>query len=101
MLRRIEGEERAPSLLDALGLTRSGPIVSAVADVEMETALLPHDHPKWVKDALIVSQRARELLVRIKPVVVQILTFWDHRICSIVVGDRNLNVDPSGSYRVD
>jgi hypothetical protein len=101
VLRRVEGEEHHPSLLGALGLAHSEPIVPAVADVELETALLPHDHPKWVKDALTVSQRAKELMARLKPVVVHILTFWDHRFRSLAIGDCRVEVDPSGSYRVD
>lgn len=101
MLRRVEGEDRRPSMLEALGLANAQPVVPNVADVELETTPLPHDHPKWVKDALAVSSRAKELLVRLKPVVVRILTFWDHRVRSITVGDRRLDVDPSGSYRAE
>lgn len=100
MLRRVEAESK-PSLLDALGLARSEPVVPVVPDVELETAPLPHDHPKWAQDTVAISQRARELLARIKPIVVSIITFWDHRVRSIFVNDRTLNVDPSGSYRVD
>lgn len=100
MLRRIDGETRQPSLLEALGLGQAQAIVPAVADVELETAPLPHDHPKWVKDALLLSHRAKELIARIPPVVVRILTFWDHRVRSVAVEDRALEIDSSGSYRV-
>jgi len=101
MLQRIEREERPASLVAGLGLAQPEPIVVAVAETEFDSTPLPHDHPKWAKDALTVSQRARELMTRLKPVVIQILTFWDHRIRSIAIGDRRVNVDPSGSYRVD
>lgn len=101
MLRRIEGEERSASLGAAFGLTQSEPIVAAVPEAELETPLLPHDHPKWVKDALSVSQRARELIARLPRAMVQVFTFWDHRLRSIVVGGSHVSIDASGSYRVD
>ncbi len=101
MLRRVEGDDRNPSLLAAFGTVQSEPIVAAIPEAELETPLLPHDHPKWVKDALTVSQRARDAISRLPRVVVEILTFWDHRIRSIVVGDERLSVDPSGSYRLE
>ncbi|MDQ2680089.1 MAG: hypothetical protein M3Y21_03580 [Candidatus Eremiobacteraeota bacterium] len=99
MLRRVEGEERGATLLGTLGTGQSEPIVAAVSEAELETPLLPHDHPKWVKDALTVSQRAREVISRLRPIAVQIMTFWDHRIRSILVGNARISVDPSGSYR--
>jgi RNA polymerase sigma factor (sigma-70 family) len=61
---------------------------------------LPADHPAWARDALSVSQRARALLARIKPVVVRVIAFWEHRVKSITIGGRTLSVDASGSYRV-
>ena len=102
MLRRVEGEEaRQPSLLEVFGLGRAEPIITAVPQAEMETTLLPHDHPQWVKDALSVSNRARELIARLKPVVIAVLSFWDHRIRSTFVGGSRLSVDASGSYRAE
>jgi hypothetical protein len=101
MLQRIEREERHAPSLTALGLTQPEPIVPAVAEAELETTPLPHDHPKWAKDTLTISQRARDIIARLKPVIVRILTFWDHRLRSISIGDKRVNVDPSGSYRVD
>ena len=102
MLRRVEGDEpRQPSLLDVFGLGKAEPIITAVSQAEMETALLPHDHPQWVKDALSVSNRAKELIARLKPVVIAVLTFWDHRIRSVLVGGSRISVDASGSYRAE
>ena len=101
MLRRIEPEESAAALPLHVGASRSEAIVAAVQEAELETALLPYDHPRWVKDALAVSQRARELLAKLRPVAVKVLCFWDHRIRSIVIGDRRVQVDPSGCYRTD
>ncbi len=62
---------------------------------------LPSDHPKWMKDTLSISQRARALLVRLKPVALRAIAYWEHRVRSIVVGGRTLSVDSSGSYRLD
>ncbi len=99
MLRRIEGEDRSAAMLGAHGSVHAEPIVTAIPEAELETPLLPHDHPKWVKDALTVSIRAREAIARLRPVIVKILTFWDHRVRSIVIGDVRISIDPSGSYR--
>jgi len=101
VLRRVEPEESASVLALQVEAGRSEAVVPPVADAELETALLPRDHPRWVKDAIAVSQRAREIIAKLRPVVVRVLSFWDHRIRSIVVGDRSVSVDPSGCYRVD
>jgi hypothetical protein len=101
MLRRIEPEETSSALPLYVGESRSQAIVAAVPEAELETALLPYDHPRWVKDALAVSQRARDLLAKLSPVALKVLSFWDHRIRSIVIGDRHVHVDPSGCYRAD
>ena len=62
---------------------------------------LPGDHPAWMRDTLSISQRARAMLARIKPIVVKVATYWEHRVRSIAVGDRRLSVDGSGSYRLE
>lgn len=100
MLRRIELDDPAAMLAPGIEMYRSERIVPAVAEAELETALLPHDHPRWVKDAVAVSQRARELIAQLKPVVVKVLTFWDHRIRSIFVCSRRVEIDASGCYRI-
>lgn len=84
----------------AFGTPPSEPIVAAVAEAELGTAPLPFDHPPWAKDATAVSQRAREIIARLRPVIIRVLCFWDHRIRSILVGHRRVQVDPSGSYRI-
>jgi hypothetical protein len=99
LLRRIELDETHPALSAGVEANRSQ-AVPAVAEAELETALLPHDHPRWVKDAVAVSQRARDLIAKLRPVVISVLAFWDHRIRSIMVGNRRVQVDPSGCYRV-
>lgn len=101
MLRRVEpnGAREANAALREREAAQTQAIVAAVPDVELETSLLPRDHPPWVTDTLSVSNRARELLGRLKPVIVRILTFWDHRVRSVFVGDARVSIDPSGCYR--
>jgi hypothetical protein len=100
VLRRIEPDDGAPGLRMP-SATQSEPIVPAIAQAELETTGLPNDHPTWVRDAIAVSQRARDIVARLKPLVVRIMTVWDHRLRSIVVDDRRVRIDASGSYRAD
>jgi len=62
---------------------------------------LPSDHPRWMRDTLSISQRARALLTKIKPVAVAVISYWEHRIKRIVIGGQSLCVDQSGSYRLE
>lgn len=101
MLRRIEPEESAATLAAPGGARASEPVVPAVAEADLETAGLPPDHPRWVRDAVALSQRARRLVERLAPVVIAVLSMWDHRLRSIVVAGRRVRVDASGSYRAD
>src|SRR5579862_390373 len=101
MLRRIELDEPNTALPVQVGASRSEAVVPVVAETELETALLPNDQPRWVKDAVAVSQRARELIAKLRPAAVHVLSFWDHRIRAIVVGERRVAVDASGWYRLD
>jgi hypothetical protein len=48
----------------------------------------------------LVSARVRAIVAALRPVVVHVLTFWDHVVRSISVGRRRIEVDPSGSYRM-
>jgi len=81
-------------------------LVPAVAanpagDVDAEwVSSLPRDHPAWQRDVLSVSARARAVLAQLRPVVVRVLTFWDHVVRSVVAGGRRVEVDPSGCYRL-
>ncbi|HTA38349.1 MAG TPA: hypothetical protein VK760_04710 [Candidatus Acidoferrales bacterium] len=99
MLQRVETDE--PQGLPAASEAYADPIVPAAADAELGSDSLPHEHPRWVKDSLAVSQRARALVARLRPVAIRILTFWDHRIRCAFVGGFNVRIDPSGSYRID
>lgn len=82
-------------LSGSLALTAYAP------DDEVETPPLPREHPKWVKDALAVSQRARRLIAGLRPIVIHVLTFWDHGTRAIRFGNQELRVDTSGSYRLE
>jgi hypothetical protein len=76
--------------------------LAPVADAPPEEApSLPSDHPAWTKDTLSLSQRARALVATLAPLVVRTLTYWDHRVRSIVLRSGTLRVDVSGSYRLE
>jgi hypothetical protein len=62
---------------------------------------LPADHPPWAKDVLSLSARFRGFMAQVKPAAIRVLTFWDHRIRSIMVCGRRLSVDASGCYRAE
>ncbi|HZZ64559.1 MAG TPA: hypothetical protein VFE17_03605 [Candidatus Baltobacteraceae bacterium] len=81
----------------------SGPqaVAPYAADDELETPPLPREHPKWVRDAASVSKRARRLIDGVRPLLIRVLTFWDHHIRSIKIGNRDLTIDASGSYRLE
>ena len=88
---------------DLAGLVAAG-IAPARIDLDADdltAGVLPGDHPAWQRDMLAVSSRVRALLATIRPVVVQVLTFWDHAVRSVGLGNgRALEVDPGGCYRL-
>ncbi len=98
---RIDRDSRnvVASSLSALG--PSSGIHPILPDVEIETPALPRDLPHWMRDSAAVSARCRSLFTRIKPIVVRVLTFWDHHVRSIMVAGRNVCIDPSGSYKIE
>jgi hypothetical protein len=89
----------------AASLPPAIPAVATVAiafDPELDPeARLPSDHPAWARDVVSLSQRAREMFARLRPAVVRIYTAWEHRVRSILVGDRRVSVDLAGCYRLD
>jgi RNA polymerase sigma factor (sigma-70 family) len=99
MLQRVEPEESYG--LASAAEAYADPIVPAAAGTELGSDSLPPEHPRWVKDSLAVSQRARALVARLRPIAIRILTFWDHRIRSAFVGGLQVRIDPSGCYRLD
>jgi hypothetical protein len=75
--------------------------LSDAGEIESELrGTLPRDHPVWQRDIVSVSARIREALERIRPVVVRVLSFWDHALRSATIGGRRVEVDPSGCYRL-
>jgi len=88
-----------PAVYVPVGQARA--ILPLVPEDELETPPLPREHPKWVKDALAVSQRARALIARLRPVMVRVLTFWDHHVRSTAIAGRELSIDASGSYHLE
>ncbi len=101
MLRRLELDDAGATLPAQIGTVASEAVVPVVPDGELETPLSAHDRPRWVRDAVAVSQRTRELIARLRPVALRVLSFWDHRMRAIVVGDCCVRVDASGCYRID
>ena len=101
MLRRVELDDSNTALPVQIGAAASEAVAPVLADGELETPLSPHDRPRWVRDAIAVSQRAREVIARLRPVAVRVLSFWDHRMRRIVVGECCVRVDASGCYRID
>ena len=98
MPRRIDRDlERSRA---ELGPVLYDPLAAVGPDAELETPPLPRDLPPWARDAIAVSQRARDLIARLKPAIVRVLTFWDHRVRNAIVGGRRLDIDASGSYRI-
>ena len=101
---RVEPEAQLPPAETAplaLALPAAVAAIAADPDDRYGGHALPNDHPAWMKDTLSISQRARALLLQIKPVVFHVVHFWEHRVRSIVLGNGRLSVDPSGSYRLD
>ncbi len=71
-------------------------------DLDLEAGYrLPPDHPPWARDLISISQRARTLLTRLKPVAIAVVAAWQHTVRSIAIGRRRVAVDATGCYRVD
>lgn len=85
--------------VDPLG--GSAGLLPLIPDDEFEAPPLPREHPKWVKDALAVSHRARKALAQVRPAALRIFTFWEHRSHAIFIGRRSLSIDSAGSYRLE
>ncbi len=99
MLKHIEVE--ATSAFEAAALALPAHAIAPVtADESIDLTHLPRDHPAWPTDSLSLSSRARALLAKITPVVVRVLTFWDHRVRAVAIGSARITIDPAGSYRL-
>jgi hypothetical protein len=89
-----------PSLLVGLEAAPRAALLPAPADEARQAPALPRDHPAWARDLVAISSRTRAMLQAIGPTVVRVLTFWDHRVRSVVVGARSVAVDAAGCYRL-
>ncbi|MDQ2681717.1 MAG: hypothetical protein M3Y21_11980 [Candidatus Eremiobacteraeota bacterium] len=98
---RIERDSRSATMSSLSALGQSSALYPLLPDIEIETPPLPRDLPHWMRDSAAISARCRNLFTRIKPIIVRVLTFWDHQVRSIMVAGRNVCVDPSGSYKVE
>ncbi|HEY1977540.1 MAG TPA: hypothetical protein VGG89_13375 [Candidatus Baltobacteraceae bacterium] len=101
MLRSVEADERASALGAATVTRASEPAVTALAEANLDDNQLPNDHPRWVRDAVAISRAARDLVARLRPIVIGVLTIWDHGVRCIAIGGRRVGVDASGSYRIE
>lgn len=85
----------------ALAIAPLAVTAAYVPDIDPELhATLPRDHPAWQRDILSVSARARAVVAALRPVVVRVLAFWDHVVRAVAIGRRQLEIDPSGCYRL-
>jgi len=97
-----------PARIDLQGVTGvpASPVQPAppqywIADAELETPVLPRDHPTWMRDAVAISVQAQRWIARSRPLAMRVLGFWDHVGRAIRIAGRTLSVDPAGCYRID
>jgi len=69
-------------------------------DANEVRARLPNDHPAWQVDTFSISSRTRAFLATLRPVVVAVVSFWDHAVRTLSLGSGTLSVDLSGCYRL-
>jgi hypothetical protein len=83
-----------PVVLDAVAHIRAD-----IDAPDLEPSL-PGDHPAWQRDVVSISARARAFIATLRPIVVKVLCFWDHRFGDIAIGTRAFGVDAAGCYRL-
>ncbi len=103
MSARIEADAQGAlaTNLTAAGAPSAAAAIAFDDDDQFGRPALPNDHPAWLKDAVSLSQRARALVVKLKPIALAVIDAWEHRVRTIVVSGRRVSVDASGSYRMD
>jgi len=101
MPRRIEPARHERAQPPAPKTLAPASLAAVLPDADLEIPPLPRDLPPWTKDAIALSQRARDLIARLAPIVIAVLTFWDHRVRNASIGGKHVAIDPSGSYRLD
>ncbi len=99
MLRPIEADDTVLAL--PVDLSRPEPVLAAVNEAEDAASFLPQDHPRWVSDAIAISKAARQLVAKLRPVLVVVRSTWDHRLRCIAIAGRRVGIDASGSYRLE
>ncbi|MGH7736760.1 MAG: hypothetical protein ACREMP_02645 [Candidatus Tyrphobacter sp.] len=104
MLRRIDADDSGIERAEypRLAQLENEPVAAPthlVGDSDVE--LLGRGHPKWVRDGASISQRAKAILARLRPIAIRVLHFLDHRLRSIVIAGRTVRIDASGSYKVE
>ncbi len=76
------------------------PIARPLPEESIAATSLPRDHPAWSRDLVAVSSRTKALLATMRPLIVRVATFWEHRVRSITIGTRALALDAAGCYRL-
>lgn len=99
-MRSVEAEELTGASGYAAGVPSSEPVM-ALGEPELDSGLLPRDHPRWVRDAIAISKAARDLVTRLRPIVTIVMSIWDHPLRYIAVSGRRVGIDASGSYRIE
>jgi hypothetical protein len=99
MVRRADIDENPFGL--SPGVLQPDPPVVPVADADVQSGWLGQDHPRWPSDAVALSKAARELVAKLRPVVIAVRSFWDHRLRYVAIGGLRIGVDAGGSYRIE
>ncbi|MGA3037263.1 MAG: hypothetical protein ABSE64_07225 [Vulcanimicrobiaceae bacterium] len=74
----------------------------AFADLASEKQdRLPRDYPRQPGDTISLSTQAGKSQSGASLPPEQPMSFWDHDTKSAPVGDRNIGLDASGSYKLD
>lgn len=97
----LDGQGALATNVPAAGAPVAPVAIAFDNDDQFGGPTLPNDHPAWLKDAVSLSQRARVLVTKLKPIVLHVIAAWEHRVRTIVVGGRRVSVDASGSYRIE
>jgi hypothetical protein len=103
MLRRLELDEPVHdrSALNLSAAHDPATIEPSQLALDSDSELLPEGHPKWVRDGISISRRARDAMAMMRPIALRVMHFWDHRVRAVLVAGRRLRVDPTGSYRAE
>lgn len=79
------------------GATRAPALSDLAAERPQQ---LPRDFPQQPGDTVAVGAQARQIATGGQSGTPEALSFWDHPAQSAPAGQRNLEIDQAGSYRV-